>query len=149
MGQFAAQDAGFRGIGAENVVFLIRVLFQIIEFRARGVDVFVCAKANGSERRPAKRVVRVHGLAVNRARRRIEQCGSFERRWRGDVQEIEDGGGDIDEATGLLNGGWPRGGWRGPMDDQRDVQRALIDKVPVGCFAVIAEAFAMVGKQNG
>ena len=62
------------------------------------------------------------------------------------MEEIEDGGADINQTAKLVRRAVTEGG---PMKDKRDVEGALIDKIAVALFAVIAKTFAVIGKLDG
>src|ERR1035441_4531904 len=98
-----------------------------------------------AQRRPAEAVVCVEALAVDTARTAgVEEAAAFERRRRGDVQKVQDGGRNVQQAARpFVACGAPRGAVR-PVHDQRYPQRAFIDEVAVAVFAVLAQAFAVV-----
>ena len=65
--EIGAKRARLAWIGVEDVVPLVRVLFKVVQFRPRRLDVLVRAQAQAAKSGPAERIVRVQALAVNLA----------------------------------------------------------------------------------
>ena len=66
----------------------------------------------------------------------------------GNPKKIEHGGGNVHQSRGLRYARRMLAGSCGPMDQQRNVQGALIDEIAVARFAMVTEAFAVIGEQN-
>ncbi len=67
------------------------------------------------------------------------------------MKKVENGWRDVNEARGQrcrpLDAGWNDSSG-GPMDNERDVQRALVDEIAVALLTVVTKALAMVGDQH-
>ena len=60
-----AQRSGKHGLACYQIVFLLRIALEIVEFRARGVYVLVLGCEEASELVPAEGVSRIVGFRVS------------------------------------------------------------------------------------
>src|SRR5438477_296783 len=64
----------------------------------------------------------------------------------GAAGQIQEGGGEVGEAHGLLDP--PTGRQAGPPKYQRHVQRRVVDEEAVALLAVLAEGLAVIGREG-
>ncbi len=176
--QFVLEFRRHRSILVQQIHPFARVRIEVVEFRLRRLNVFVLPHAQRSQRRPTESVVGVEAFAVNGARprglpalERAELARAFERGRGGHAQIIQNRRRHVNQADRLAE----RRNWQiesrkpkietrnsgrissfqfrvslisRPMEDQRHVQRALVDVIAVVGFLVVAQALTVVAKHH-
>lgn len=83
---------------------------------------------------------------------RIEQghkAPALKLRWPLHSQELQYGGGNIEQAGRLVDSGGAGTRAKRPVQDQRDSECALINKITMGALTMVTQSFAMVrGKDD-
>ena len=149
---FFLQLVGFGGTLRHEVVALAAVLGDLIQLRARRDDQFPLVGSHAAQLRPAHgtlgierlhvAVVAPHTLAINDRGHEAYPLNLLFRQ----TQKIQHGRHDVD-GTDLLRDD-SRAGHARALDDQRDVNRGVVQEHPVRVFTMVAEALAVIGHEK-
>ncbi len=134
-----------------HVAALGGIGLEVVQLRARGVDQLPPPRAPRVERRPSEMQEGRERLDVGRllrpaARRRAAQRPPVRAGQRLEAREVEERRGHVYEARERARDGPPR--QTGTGGDERHAHRGVVDEYAVRLLAVLAEALAVVGRDQ-
>src|SRR5882672_8067799 len=151
--QFLLQDRNRGGLLRGNIVFLVRVGCQVVEFGFGCIDIMVPACFEGMERTPTKRAERIKRLAI---RLTFSFGSGNEEATRSDLlldlvvkpRRSQKSGGHSGRLHGSRHTPRAKAAPSGWFHDQRNMHRRVIGKKPMLLLAVFAQRLAVVAEED-
>jgi hypothetical protein len=154
LGEGGAERLGAGGLRRHLVVALAGIAGEVVELRPGSLDVLPAPLADRAQVAPAVVEERQEGLRVGRlfGKRTALQGGRQRTAGEGtaigrrNAENGENGWEEIDASRGDARSDTRTNA--GPPEYQRDAKRRLIDEVPMHVLAVLAQAFAVVRRDD-